>query len=405
MADIFLSYRRQDSSSATGRLADRLEQYFGRQRVFRDYDSIRAGTDFADTIRQAIDVATVVLAIVGPDWAEVRDARGQRRLDDPGDFVRLEIESALAADVTVIPVLVEGARMPGPEHLPPSLAAFCRCQAIELSESRWHDDVNRLIADLQSQFAIESEQAPLPATAGIGVLARLALDMLELASHPTRLIARRQTGHAVDHVRAFAFLLVCLMLGNLGLVVGLGLPAAVSWLLVGLLSGLILITLLSIPLTLAWRICGARTDFRQVTLIFAYVYGGAWLGFCAGTLLIVMGMQLVDAHVFERYLEILRTPASMDDRLAQARNLMNGMLKGPVYAMATLAAIVWLLAAAWTAVAWGAFRHRFNLGYLRALGATLLWLGLLGTVVLLVGWAGQTGGGLAVLAPATGSGG
>lgn len=377
MSDIFLSYRRQDSSSATGRLADRLEEHFGPQRVFRDYDSIVAGADFADAIRRAIGISTVVLVVVGPRWSDARDEQGRRRLDDPGDFVRLEIESALADEVPVIPVLVEGAKMPPAEALPASLEAFSRCQAVELAESRWRDDADRLIASLQSQFAIESEAAPLTEEGGGGamsVFSRFALDLLELATHPRRLIARRQTGHALDHVRAFLFLLACLALGNLALVVGLDLSGKIAWLTVGVLSGLILITLLSVPLTLAWRLCGACTDFRQVTLIFAYIYGGAWLGFCAGALLIAMGMQIVNANVFANYLDIFRLPDPLDQRVARARTLLDSTLQGPAVGMTMVASLVWLLALTWVVAAWGAFRQTYNLGHLRAIGATAIWL-------------------------------
>ncbi len=392
MSDIFLSYRRQDTLSATGRLADRLEQHFGPRRVFRDYDSIIAGADFVTAINSAISVSTVVLAVVGPDWADARDGRGERRLDDPGDFVRLEIEAAFRAEVPVIPVLVEGAKMPSAEALPASLQAFARCQAVELTESRWRDDADRLITSLQAQFAIESDAPPLADGGGGGamdILSRFALDMLELATHPRRLIARRQTGHALDHVRAFLFLFACLLLGNLALVVGVGISGALSWLLVGVLFGVIVVTLLSIPLTLAWRLCGARTDFRQVTLIFSYIYGGAWLGFCAGSLLIVLGMQVVDAEVFTRYLAIFRLPHPLADRLVWATTLLDSTMRGPAISMATIAALVWLMTLLWVIGAWGAFRLTYNLGRPRAIGATLIWFALLALVVELASAARQ----------------
>ena len=407
MSDIFLSYRRQDTLSATGRLADRLEQHFGRQRVFRDYDSIVAGSDFVKAIDGAIRMSTVVLAIVGPDWLEARDAQGRRRLDEAGDFVRLEIESALRAELPVIPVLVEGAKMPAAAALPPSLEPFTRCQAVELSESRWRDDADRLIASLQSQFAIESEAPPLGegGEGRVDVFSRFALDMLELGVHPCRLIARRQTGHALDHIRAFLFVVACLLLGNMGLVFGLGLPGPVSWLVVGELFGLILIALLSVPLTLAWRVCGARTDFRQVTLIYSYLYGGGWLGFCSGALMIAMGLQIVDPEIFERYLAIFRMPLPLPDRMQYAQALLQGEMIGPAVGMTVIASLLWLITASWTVVAWGAFRQSFGVGHWRAAAATLLWLASLAGVVGFAAWAGEVAGGAPQLAPMVRSGG
>jgi hypothetical protein len=226
MAEIFLSYRRDDSASATGRLADALEAHFGDERVFRDHE-IAAGEDFVEAIRRSVESATVVLAIVGMRWLDVPDVEGRRRLDDPADFVRLEIELALRARVAVVPVLVEGATMPAEADLPPSLAEFSRCQAVELSDHRWRADADRLIEALQSRFAIDSEPAPLAArsTGGAAVLTRVAADLIELAIHPRRLIARRQTGRASDHAHAVAFLAGAIVVGNVILHMGIDLPA------------------------------------------------------------------------------------------------------------------------------------------------------------------------------------
>ena len=176
MAEIFLSYRRDDSTSATGRLADALEAHFGDDRVFRDRE-IGAGENFVEAIRRSVESATVVLVVVGRHWLGARDAAGRRRLDDPGDFVRLEIELALAARAAVVPVLVEGAAMPSAADLPPSLAEFSRCQAVELSDTRWRYDVDRLIEMLQARFAIDSDARAAVdrgASGRIGALTRLA---------------------------------------------------------------------------------------------------------------------------------------------------------------------------------------------------------------------------------------
>jgi len=403
MADIFLSYRRQDSQSATGRLADRLEEHFGPARVFHDHESIIAGEDFAEAIRRAINSSTVVLAIIGHDWVDVRNAAGTRRLDDPADFVRLEIEASFEAGIAVIPVLVEGAAMPAQAQLPPSLAAFARCQAVELSDTRWRYDSDRLIQTLQSRFAIESERPAMGEVPGqtalFGSAARISLDLLDLATHPTRLIARRQTGQAIDHVRAFVFLLICLLVGNAALLVGLNVhpsPSSVGgslggiagWLLSGELFGLILITLLSVPLTLAWRLTGTRIDFRQITLIMAYVYGGVWLGLCGGLLVMGFGIQMVDATVFDRMVAMLGgtapdAPAALAERAQRAEAMLEAAFHGPAAAVLVVAALTWLITLVWTVVAWGAFRNAFGASFAKGAAATLAWLAMLGGL----GWA------------------
>lgn len=394
MADIFLSYRRQDSQSATGRLGDRLTAHFGPMRVFRDRESIVAGDDFAEAIRRAIGTSVVVLVIVGPDWLTACTADGRRRLDDEADFVRLEIESALLGGVPVIPVLVEGAVMPAATVLPPSLARFARCQATELSDSRWNYDVDRLIAMLQARFAIESEQAvPGSRSAADGHLnpfARLALDLLELAAHPTRLIARQQTGHALDHVRAFMFLLAVLVFGNFAFLLSVGAQSLGEWITVGVILGLLTVTFLATLLTLAWRIVGTRIEFRQVTLILAYIYAGVWIGFCAGALLAATGVQLVAPEVFTDYLAIVRTAAPLAQRMAEARALLEQTLHGPAAALFVIACLVWSVAIVWTVVAWGAFRNSFGCTRLRALAATSVWLAILVTLTQLAALAGRS---------------
>jgi hypothetical protein len=149
MQGIFISYRREDSAGHAGRLFDRLRAHFGREMVFMDVEGIEAGVDFVETIEQAVGGCDVLLAVIGRGWLDCRDSQGNRRLDDPQDFIRLETAAALARKVRVIPVLVEGARLPEAESLPTELRALVRRQAVELRDSRWEDDVQALVGVLQ----------------------------------------------------------------------------------------------------------------------------------------------------------------------------------------------------------------------------------------------------------------
>lgn len=119
-AGIFISYRRVDSAYPVGWLYGELTGHFGRDRVFKDMDSLRPGDDFLEVIRTALDSCAVLLAVIGPRWLNMSDAGG-RRLDKPDDYVRLEIETALRRNVPVLPVLVDGAVMPGEADLPAAL--------------------------------------------------------------------------------------------------------------------------------------------------------------------------------------------------------------------------------------------------------------------------------------------
>src|SRR3954471_17611758 len=116
---IAISYRREDSSPVTGRLFDRLQAEFGRRNVFMDFDSIPFGVDFRDKIKITLEKARVVVAVVGPGWVGNRE--GKRRIDDPTDFVRIEIAAALQRGIPVIPVLLDRTTMPGVNELPEEL--------------------------------------------------------------------------------------------------------------------------------------------------------------------------------------------------------------------------------------------------------------------------------------------
>ncbi len=144
---IFISYRRQDSAYPAGWLYDRLVERFGAEQIFKDVDSIELGDDFVDTITNAVGSCDVVLALIGKKWATIKSGR-DRRLDDPNDFVRLEIEAALERDVLLIPILVDGALMPRAGDLPDSIAPLVRRQALELSPLRFRSDTDALLTVL-----------------------------------------------------------------------------------------------------------------------------------------------------------------------------------------------------------------------------------------------------------------
>jgi hypothetical protein len=156
---IFMSYRREDTAYPAGWLYDRLAGHFARSQVFKDIDSIELGDDFAEVITTAVGSCDVLLALIGGRWLTVAGQDGRRRLDNPDDFVRLEIEAALARDVRVIPILVEGARMPRADELPASLSKLARRQALELSPSRFDVDIGRLLRVLERTITEAQEQA------------------------------------------------------------------------------------------------------------------------------------------------------------------------------------------------------------------------------------------------------
>jgi len=135
MSSIFVSYRRQDAASEAGRIYERLVRGFGSDGVFRDKDSTSAGADFVHVIQRTIAMCDVLLVVIGPRWLQTRD--GVSRLDDPRDWVRIEILSALERNILVIPILVDGATMPSEADLPEKLRPLARRQAAPLTETGW----------------------------------------------------------------------------------------------------------------------------------------------------------------------------------------------------------------------------------------------------------------------------
>src|SRR5258708_22850703 len=149
MPGVVICYRREDASPYAGRLYDHVSARFGTERVFMDIDTIRRGDDFVQVISDRVAACDALIAVIGKNWLSCRDSRGQRRLDNPQDYVRIEIASALQRNVRVIPALVDGAAMPSADDLPADLAPLARRNAIEISNAMFRPSVERLIQTLE----------------------------------------------------------------------------------------------------------------------------------------------------------------------------------------------------------------------------------------------------------------
>src|ERR1041384_1092231 len=141
---IFICYRRDDSSGHAGRLFDKLVDHFGKERIFMDIDTIEPGEDFVTVIENAVGSCEILIAIIGRHWLS-STGEGPGWFDNPNDFVRVEIATALRRNIRVIPVLVQRASMPSPQDLPDDLVALSRRNAVELSDVHWPNDVKELI--------------------------------------------------------------------------------------------------------------------------------------------------------------------------------------------------------------------------------------------------------------------
>jgi hypothetical protein len=141
---IFINYRRGDDASAAQALAARLEQAFSPEQLFMDVDNIEPGGDFVRVLCEQVAACDVLISVIGKNWIDARDEHGARRLDDPSDLVRVEIESALHQDKRVIPVLGGKAQTPSAEQLPDTMRPLTTRNAVRLTHERFRADMQGL---------------------------------------------------------------------------------------------------------------------------------------------------------------------------------------------------------------------------------------------------------------------
>jgi hypothetical protein len=165
MGGIFISYRRDDSDVAAGRLADDLSAIFGAASIFRDVDSLHPGQDYEKALDSALDSCAVLLAVIGPRWATITDKEGQRRLENPTDWVCAEISRALVRDIQVIPVLISGTTMPRDPEVPSSLKPLLKRQGFDLDDRLWKHEL-AVLAQVLEKIPGMTSRASLPAATG-----------------------------------------------------------------------------------------------------------------------------------------------------------------------------------------------------------------------------------------------
>jgi TPR repeat protein len=204
LGGVFISYRREDSGGFAGRIYDRLVSRLGRDSVFFDVDAIPPGRDFVDVLSERVGRCDALVAIIGKQWVSSVDAADRRRLDDPHDFVRVEIEAALQRDVPVIPVLVDGAAPPQAADLPDGMKKLARRQAIEISLTRFDSDAELLtnaLAEIEGRqedahaeaapTAEQSKAPPAPAHVAAAASSQAASSGATLGSAPLKPASRR----------------------------------------------------------------------------------------------------------------------------------------------------------------------------------------------------------------------
>ena len=392
MPEIFLSYRRADAAGTAGRLFDRLSQHFGAGQVFRDIDSIEAGDNFELSIRDAMRTATAVLVVIGPQWLELRRNDGTRRLDDPLDYVRREIELALDSDIIVIPVLVENAVLPAAELLPAPIRELTKHNAVELSQARWENDLEDFIRRLEVRGIPPAEprgpEGPTTRTAAYGRVVTSALagfipNLFSLLYQPRRFLSRCTQGRATDLIGAFVFFAVAVLLA-VAMLISVYTPdqSVVSFGLAVLTIGVLATVALSALVWLAWRLVGATRHYARLLVVLLHQMAVLHLAVFMMMATVLFGLDLRSRNVAREAMHEAMKPGSSAGAAFDAiRNRWEPLVDTSEVRIAlVVGGLVLIAGAAWIVRSWGAYRDAFGLGRWRSAAALV--------VAALLAWAG-----------------
>lgn len=203
MGNIFINYRRSGDWSYARLLHGELLKKYDRARIFIDVDSIAPGEDFVRLLNQKVAQSDIFLTVIGPKWLDARDEDDKRRLEDPRDFVRIEIEQALRTGVRVIPLLVDGARMPDARALPESMRELCNRNAIRLSQETFNADAQQLIATIEKALADIAERQLSEADEKPGALTPEQIATAEELANWQFIEKRRREAELRQHLSAY----------------------------------------------------------------------------------------------------------------------------------------------------------------------------------------------------------
>jgi hypothetical protein len=389
---IFVSYRRQDTQSATGRLCDKLQTHFGAEQVFHDIESIEAGSDFEAIIESKIAASSVLLVMIGRHWAESATHDGKARLFDPGDYVRMEIATALHRRIPVIPVLVEGAAMPQASALPSAIAGLSTRQAHEITEQRWQYDTDVLVTQLE-RYVPSERSSTNQATSTLGrtlfqSVVGWPVDFAQLLLHPRRqLLAHVKRPDAVP--RSIVFFAIA-HLGAAWFFVLKDLVASVlEFVLTGVPIGGLILLLVMIPVHLSARLVRVPSHAPTTMTMLAYIQSVAMVLTASAFALMWTGMMLSNPKFGSSLGAVVNAPLPLEARVDQVTTIVQDSMAGPFFAAFVVANAICLYTAGWLVVASLAFRDVWGISWLRA-AVVLIVVALVFTVSAALVWFAAT---------------
>ena len=380
MALIFVSYRRHDTQSATGRLCDKLQAHFGADQVFHDIESIEPGDDFTAAITSKITASSVVLVMIGRHWLDATGPDGRSRLFDPGDYLCLEIATALEHEIPVIPILVEGAAMPSASALPAPIVALAARQAHEITEQRWQYDSDLLVRQLEvfvpPERKVTEEDTSTLWQALLQAVAGWPADLIQLLVHPRRHLAAllKQPNFVL---RAAVFFVLSHLAAAWLFVLEDFVASVPVFILQGVPVGTFILLLVVIPLHLSARAVRAPSHAPSTMVLLGYIQSVVMLLVATGIMFVWTGLTFANPEIGPELRQVAYADVPLDARIARAFVLFDASVTGPFRPAFALAIVLWLSAAGWLLAAINAFRDMWRISRLRALAILILTAGML----------------------------
>lgn len=389
MSLIFVSYRRQDTQSATGRLCDKLQAHFGTDQVFHDIESIDAGSSFPDIIASKIAASSIVLVMIGRHWLDA-GADGRSRLFEERDYVRLEVAAALHRDVPVIPVLVEGAGMPPASALPEPIAALATRQAHEITEQRWQYDTDLLVKEIERFVEPEGtstveEAAPLRAL--LSSVASWPVDFAQLLVRPRRWLSSLRA-QPNTLIRAAVFFALSHILASWLFVIPELVASVPMFVLSGVPTGASILLLVFIPLHLSARLFRVPSHAPSTMVTLAYLQSVAMVLVAIGVMVMWTGFGLSDPEFGSKLRAAFAANLPIEVRMSRAGEVTEAAMSSTFLASFVFTNLIWLYTAAWLVAASQAFRDMWRISRLRFVAILTLVVLVLSIVGGLVAFAG-----------------
>lgn len=393
MSEIFISYRRNDSSAYTGRIADSLRNCFGKEYIFRDHETLDIGVKFKQDIQNHILSASIMLVVIGPNWEENDSETGKLRIENKDDFVRLEIEYALEHEITIIPLLVGGAEMPESSLLPEKMQKMGQFNAQHLTETHWDADIELLIEKLATETGLECKEknSSLHWKSSLLPLLYVVPNFLSLLRSPKRFLRKHSFGRSKDLLNALIFFIAFILLAHIYLY-NVWIPEGASfWNLVflGIPLWLLVSVLISIPMWLSWWIVGARNHYQKTIVILLYQISIIVMIAYIGTTIMTTGLLSQGENKLQKAFQILNNPDVVDKSQSVMRVFEAAWSGSASFIFLGLGAGVLIALPIWLFVSWGSYRETFSKTIWASFFALPIFIIILTAPLFFLSWLGQ----------------